>query len=128
MSELTAADIILRPVVSEKSYALMADGKYTFRVDDRAHKTQIAKAIEEVFDVGVVAVRVILVRVGVYGNYWNIPADMVFELPEEIRDAYYGKGEVIYDETNIEEDLQIIAEEELSDADFLLHEQVSRAE
>lgn len=64
----------------------------------------------------------ILVRVGVYGNYWNIPASMIFELPGEIREAYFGKGEVIYDETNIEEDLQIIAEEELNDANFLLSE------
>ena len=54
--------IILEPVVSEKSYALMADGKYTFRVDDRAHKTQIAAAVEEIFDVGVVAVRTAKVR------------------------------------------------------------------
>jgi len=69
------------------------------------------------------------VRVGVYGKYWNIPASMIFEMPREIRDAYFGKGEVIYDETNIEEaNLQIIAEEELSDADFLLYEQVTRAE
>ena len=71
----------------------------------------------------------IRVRVGVYGNYWNIPASMIFELSGEIRDAYFGKGEVIYDDTNIEEeDLQIISEEELSDADFLLYEQVTRAE
>lgn len=49
--------IIIRPVVSEKSYALMAEGKYTFRVDDRAHKTQIAQAVEEVFGVKVTAVR-----------------------------------------------------------------------
>ena len=70
----------------------------------------------------------IRVRVGVYGNYWNIPASMIFELPGETRDAYFGKGEVIYDETNIEESLQIIAEEELSNADFLLTEQVTRAE
>ena len=54
---MDARSIILEPVVSEKSYALMADGKYTFRVDDRAHKTQIASAVEEVFDVSVVAVR-----------------------------------------------------------------------
>jgi PRTRC genetic system protein A len=52
----------------------------------------------------------ILVRVGVYGNYWNIPADMVFDLPEEIQDAYYGKGGLEYDETNIEE--KIITEED----------------
>ncbi len=54
--------VIIEPVVSEKSYALMADGKYTFRVDDRAHKTQIAHAVEEVFGVRVVAVRTAAVR------------------------------------------------------------------
>ena len=54
--------VILEPVVSEKSYALMADGKYTFRVDDRAHKTQIREAVEEIFDVGVVEVRTIKMR------------------------------------------------------------------
>src|SRR3954468_16112946 len=47
--------VILEPVVPEKSYALMADGKYTFRVDDRAHKTQIARAVEEIFEVRVAA-------------------------------------------------------------------------
>jgi large subunit ribosomal protein L23 len=51
--------VILEPVVSEKSYALMADGKYTFRVDDRAHKTQIRHAVEEIFGVGVVEVRTV---------------------------------------------------------------------
>ena len=71
----------------------------------------------------------IRVRVGVYGNYWNIPASMIFELPGEIRDAYFGKGEVIYDEANIgEEDLQIISEEELSDPDLLRCKHVTRAE
>ena len=54
--------VIIEPVVSEKSYALMADNKYTFRVDDRAHKTQIRLAVEEIFDVGVVEVRTIKVR------------------------------------------------------------------
>ena len=55
-------DIILAPVVSEKSYALMADGKYTFRVDDRVHKTQIADAVQQIFDVSVVGVRTAKVR------------------------------------------------------------------
>ena len=59
---MNARQVILEPVVSEKSYALMADGKYTFRVDDRAHKTQIAAAVEEVFEVSVVAVRTAKVR------------------------------------------------------------------
>jgi large subunit ribosomal protein L23 len=59
---MEAHQIIIEPVVSEKSYALMADGKYTFRVDDRAHKTQIARAVEEIFDVRVRAVRTSKVR------------------------------------------------------------------
>jgi large subunit ribosomal protein L23 len=54
--------VILEPVVSEKSYALMSEGKYTFRVDDRAHKTQIAHAVEEIFEVRVAAVRTAKVR------------------------------------------------------------------
>jgi large subunit ribosomal protein L23 len=59
---MDARQVIVRPVVSEKSYALMADGKYTFRVQDRAHKLQIAQAIEEIFDVHVVEVRTMKVR------------------------------------------------------------------
>ena len=54
---MDARQVILEPVVSEKSYALMADGKYTFRVHDRAHKTQIAQAVESIFGVHVRAVR-----------------------------------------------------------------------
>jgi len=49
---MDARTILIRPVISEKSYALIAEGKYTFRVNDRAHKTQIAQAVEEVFGVG----------------------------------------------------------------------------
>ncbi|HEX7244898.1 MAG TPA: 50S ribosomal protein L23 [Solirubrobacterales bacterium] len=59
---MDARTTIIRPVVSEKSYALIGEGKYTFRVDDRAHKTQIAQAIEEIFDVKVAAVRTAKVR------------------------------------------------------------------
>jgi large subunit ribosomal protein L23 len=59
---MLARQVILEPVVSEKSYALMADGKYTFRVDDRAHKTQISRAVEEIFGVEVVEVRTLQVR------------------------------------------------------------------
>ena len=51
--------VIIEPVVSEKSYALMAEGKYTFRVNDRAHKTQIKHAIETVFPVKVTSVNTI---------------------------------------------------------------------
>ncbi len=59
---MDARNVIVRPVVSEKSYALIAEGKYTFRVNDRAHKTQIAAAVEEIFDVGVAAVHTSRVR------------------------------------------------------------------
>jgi len=59
---MDAHTTIIRPVVSEKSYALIGEGKYTFRVDDRAHKTQIAQAVEEIFSVHVTAVRTAKVR------------------------------------------------------------------
>jgi large subunit ribosomal protein L23 len=59
---MDARTTIIRPVVSEKSYALIGEGKYTFRVDDRAHKTQIAQAVEEIFDVKVAGVRTAKVR------------------------------------------------------------------
>ncbi|MGZ8675993.1 MAG: 50S ribosomal protein L23 [Solirubrobacterales bacterium] len=55
-------NVVIRPVISEKSYALIAEGKYTFRVDDHAHKTQIAQAVEEIFEVEVAAVRTSTVR------------------------------------------------------------------
>jgi large subunit ribosomal protein L23 len=56
------SQIIIRPVVSEKSYVLAAAGKYTFRVHPDAHKTQIRQAIEALFEVGVVEVRTMSVK------------------------------------------------------------------
>ncbi|UUZ46256.2 50S ribosomal protein L23 [Janibacter limosus] len=46
-------DILIRPVVSEKSYGLLDEGKYTFIVDPRANKTEIKIAVEKVFGVKV---------------------------------------------------------------------------
>ena len=54
--------IIIRPVISEKTYALIAAGKYTFRVDDRAHKFEIKNAVEKAFGVEVVKVRTSQIR------------------------------------------------------------------
>ena len=51
------SQVIIRPVVSEKSYVLSAANRYTFRVHDEAHKTQIRQAVEALFDVHVVDVR-----------------------------------------------------------------------
>jgi large subunit ribosomal protein L23 len=59
---MDSRQVIVRPVVSEKSYALMAEGKYTFRVADRAHKLQIAHAVEEIFGVKVQKVRTATVK------------------------------------------------------------------
>src|SRR3954453_20397142 len=49
--------VIIRPVVSEKSYVLAAADKYTFRGHPKAHKTQVRQAVEELFEVKVVEVR-----------------------------------------------------------------------
>ena len=46
-------DILIAPVVSEKSYGLMDEGKYTFIVDPRANKTEIKIAVENIFGVKV---------------------------------------------------------------------------
>jgi large subunit ribosomal protein L23 len=54
--------VIIRPVVSEKSFVLAEAGKYTFRVHDKAHKTQIRQAVEVLFDVKVVEVRTASVK------------------------------------------------------------------
>jgi large subunit ribosomal protein L23 len=56
------SQVIIRPVVSEKSYVLAAADKYTFRVHPDAHKTEIRQAIESLFDVGVVEVRTMNVK------------------------------------------------------------------
>jgi large subunit ribosomal protein L23 len=49
-------DVILRPIVSEKSYNLIDEGKYTFEVDPRSNKTEIKQAIEHIFKVKVASV------------------------------------------------------------------------
>ena len=55
-------DILLAPVVSEKSYSHLPERKYTFRVHQDAHKTQIRQAVEQLFDVKVERVNVITVQ------------------------------------------------------------------
>ena len=51
--EKNPRDILIAPVVSEKSYALLDAGKYTFVVDPRANKTEIKIAVEKIFGVKV---------------------------------------------------------------------------
>jgi large subunit ribosomal protein L23 len=52
-------DILIAPVVSEKSYNLLDEGKYTFVVDPNANKTEIKIAVEKVFGVKVASVNTI---------------------------------------------------------------------
>ncbi len=59
---IDARQILIAPVVSEKSYSLIEASKYSFRVHPRAHKTQIRQAVEELFDVKVLSVNVIKVQ------------------------------------------------------------------
>ena len=54
--------VLLAPVVSEKSYSLITDRKYTFKVHADAHKTQIRQAVEELFEVEVASVNVLKVQ------------------------------------------------------------------
>ncbi len=53
----TARDVIIRPVVSEKSYAGLELNTYTFLVDPRANKTEIKEAVQAIWNVQVVSVR-----------------------------------------------------------------------
>lgn len=69
--KMTSHDIIRKPVITEKSMAAMAEKKYTFVVSPKANKSQIKKAVEEVFGVKVEVVKTLTTmgktkRVGVH--------------------------------------------------------------
>jgi large subunit ribosomal protein L23 len=55
-------EVLLAPVVSEKSYSQIEQRKYTFKVHKDAHKTQIRQAVEELFEVRVADVKVLKVQ------------------------------------------------------------------
>jgi large subunit ribosomal protein L23 len=55
---LDVSQVLLAPVVSEKSYSLIDDRKYTFKVHKDAHRTQIRQAVEQLFDVEVERVNI----------------------------------------------------------------------
>ena len=57
-----SSQVLIAPIVSEKSYAATVTGQYTFKVHQNAHKTQIRQAVEELFDVHVVDVRTLSVK------------------------------------------------------------------
>jgi len=59
---LHPSEVLIRPVVSEKSYEQITQNQYTFQVHKNAHKTQIRQAVEELFDVKVERVNVVKVQ------------------------------------------------------------------
>jgi large subunit ribosomal protein L23 len=56
------SQVLQAPIVSEKSYAMIGERKYSFRVHPDAHKTQIRQAVEELFDVRVAKVNIIAMK------------------------------------------------------------------
>ena len=59
----TSYDIIIRPIITEKTNSLVENKlQYTFEVDPKANKVEIKKAIEEIFEVKVVAIRTVNVH------------------------------------------------------------------
>jgi large subunit ribosomal protein L23 len=56
---LHPAEILIKPVVSEKSYHQITENRYTFKVHKDAHKTQVRQAVEELFGVTVVGVNIV---------------------------------------------------------------------
>jgi large subunit ribosomal protein L23 len=59
---LAARQVLIAPVVSEKSYSLIENNKYSFRVHEKAHKTQVRQAVEELFEVKVKGVNIVTVK------------------------------------------------------------------
>lgn len=69
-------DIIFAPIITEKSASMEIDGKYVFKVDVRANKTQVKQAIEKIFNVKVLSVNIMNIhpknkRVGKYTGKSN---------------------------------------------------------
>ena len=91
-------EIIIAPVVTEKSNLDMAEGKYTFRVAKNASKTEVKKAVEELFNVKVVAVNTVSMpgkekRMGVHSGKtpdWKKAIVKIDRNPSDV--SYLEKG------------------------------------
>ena len=95
---MNARQVIVRPVISEKSYALLAANKYTFRVHEGSNKTQVRQAVEEIFGVRVDGVRTSWVkpkpkRRGLYsGTRRRWKKAIVTLHPEDSIELFEGQG------------------------------------
>lgn len=87
MKDTKYLDIIKAPVITEKSQIAQSEGKYTFKVDPRANKTEIKSAIEKIFDVKVDSIKTLNVkpkkrRVGRYTGLTNRTKKAIVTLKE----------------------------------------------
>ena len=87
MKDTKYLEIIKAPVITEKSQLAKEQGKYTFKVDPKATKTEIKEAIEKIFNVKVKAIRTINVkvkkrRVGRYTGLTNRSKKAIVKLAE----------------------------------------------
>lgn len=95
---MIAEEVIIKPIVTEKSSEGLQNGKYTFKVNKKATKTEIAKAVEKLFEVKVLKVNTISVkgkekRVGAHTGYttdWKKAIVTIDTNPGELK--YLGKG------------------------------------
>ena len=94
---MNARDIIIAPVLTEKSVSVLGDKKYTFRVADGANKIEIAKAVEEIFGVKVAKVNTISMkgkkrRMGRFEGYTSDWKKAVVTLTEESKTIEFFDG------------------------------------
>ncbi len=94
---MNARDIILAPVITEKSVAGLSEKKYTFRVADGTNKIEIAKAVEEIFGVKVAKVNTISMkgrkrRMGRYEGYTSDWKKAVVTLTEDSKTIEFFDG------------------------------------
>ena len=94
---MNARDIILAPVITEKSVSAMADKKYTFRVANDTNKIEIAKAVEEIFGVKVAEVNTISMkgkkrRMGRFEGYTSDWKKAVVTLTEDSKTIEFFDG------------------------------------
>ena len=95
---MLAEEVIIRPVVTEKSNDELQQGKYTFEVNRKATKVDIAKAVEKLFEVKVLKVNTMTVkgkskRVGVHVGKTSDWKKAVVTIDTELAEkSYLGKG------------------------------------
>jgi large subunit ribosomal protein L23 len=95
----TAQDIILKPVITERSMDDLQAGKYTFKVATDANKTEIKKAVETLFDVKVAKVNTLNVngkakRVGRYAGKTSDWKKAIVTLTEDSKAIEFFEGMV----------------------------------